>query len=189
MHVTSLVCDLGEEEQEQERGRINRRMSLPGIGTAFMPRGNHRGILSLTNLLLLGQHKTNSKAGVERADENSGAVADSPELVIAPEINSSPFEDCGSEQVINQGNELKKSKLVKTKSSVSLPAQPDDKANRARYLIRSQTRPELKKPKDSVAESADDQSLARLLVEAMLILHEADVTGTILDIDDVNQVN
>lgn len=160
---------------------------LPGIATAFKP-GLGRGIFALMELSVkrLGQHQqpvnqsTPNFVGdqVDNSPQTNEAIR--PTLINAKSSSmDSGFNDYSD--VMDSINDMSPNpsrELSKTSSCRSLPCTPEPKANgkkesKWKLLSRSQTQPELQN-----RNSIEGPLLGDLLMEAILILNEAEKRGT-----------
>lgn len=174
---------------------VSQQLNLPGIATAF----KQHGMLSLMSLMTLSPGVGARRTAAE--DERISPVPTGPDetridLQTFRQHNDSA--DSGLDDEIVWAETPREPTyhhqpgvFCKKHSSRSLPDRVDssscpETANKSssnwkKFLGRSMTRPELRKKDDS----ANDQTkLQKLLIEAMLILHEAETTGSILDDGD-----
>lgn len=183
------------------------RLSLPGIATAFKPHSHYPGIHSLLTMLpgMIGKNKQTMPDQQDQPATELGDLNDSEnnlEHKIEDEIsNKSSFQkrsiskDSGYTDEISRSLDEsistlpqpsqrteRQSTFSKTDSTKSLPVvntplaeshviQPN---SQCKMLSRSQTRPELRKQESS--------NFHKLLIEAMLILHEAEDSETTLSL-------
>ncbi|XP_057369888.1 potassium channel subfamily K member 2-like [Daphnia carinata] len=163
-----------------------KRQPLPGIATAFKP-DLGRGIFALMELsvMRLGQYQqplnqstpSSTEDQVDNSKQTNEAIR--PSLINAKSSSmDSGFNDSDITDSINDMNPNPSRELSKKNSRSSLPCTPETKANvkkesKWKLLSRSQTQPELQH-----RNSFEGPPLRNLLMEAMLILNEAEERGT-----------
>lgn len=164
------------------------RQPLPGIATAFKP-GLGRGIFAWMELSVkrLGQHQqpvnqsTPNFVGdqVDNYPQTNEAIR--PTLINAKSSSmDSGFNDSDVMDSTNDMSPNPSREPSKTSSRRSLPCTPEPKANgkkesKWKLLSRSQIQPELQN-----RNSIEGPLLGDLLMEAILILNEAEKRGTYL---------
>ncbi|KAI9564914.1 hypothetical protein GHT06_008655 [Daphnia sinensis] len=173
-----LTGSMGNVKDEVER------QPLPGVATAFKP-GLGRGIFALMELSVrrLGQHQQPINQStpsfvedqVDYAPQTNEAIP--PSLINASSMDSG-FNDSSVIDSINDTSPNPSRELSKTSSRISLPCTPEPKASvkkesKWKLLSRSQTQPELQN-----RNSIEGPPLRNLLMEAILILNEAEERGT-----------
>ena len=185
------------------------RLNLPGIATAFKPHQSHYpGIHSLLTMLPRRQEQ-NKQTTTDEHDQPATEIGDTNdcetklEHTIEDETsNIGSFKKRSTSKDSGYVNEIlhslddgsicslpqpsqrteRQSTFSKTDSTKSLPivhaplAEPQVMQPNSRWkmLSRSQTRPELRKQESS--------NFHKLLIEAMLILHEAEDSKTVLSL-------